>query len=62
MRTVHEIESDIRRLAPDEQRRIQRFLDDLIEDDLEFTDEFEAQIRQSEAELKSGVIPRTRKV
>jgi hypothetical protein len=61
MRTVQEIESDIRLLPPKEQQQIRNFLDDLVEDELEFTDEFESKIRQSEAELKNGAQPRIRK-
>ena len=62
MRTVQEIESDIRNLSPEEQRQVRDFLDDLVEDELEFTEEFEGKIRKSEAEFENGMRPRTRKV
>ena len=62
MRTMQEIESDIRNLSPEEQRQIRDFLDDLVEDELEFTEEFEAKIRKSELEFENGMRPRTRKV
>jgi hypothetical protein len=62
MRTVQEIEKDIRNLSPDEKRKIRDFLDDLVEDEMEFTDEFESQIRQSEAEFEKGMRPRVRKI
>ena len=61
MRTVEQIQSDIRQLSPEEMRKIRNFLDDLVEDELEFTDEFERQIRESEVEMKAGVRPRVRK-
>ena len=61
MRTVEQIQSDIRQLPPEELRKIRNFLDDLVEDELEFTDEFEAQIRASEAEMKQAIRPRVRK-
>jgi hypothetical protein len=62
MRTVQDIESDIRNLTAEEQRQIRDFLDDLVEDEMEFTEEFEAQIRRSEAEMEKGNRPRSRKV
>jgi hypothetical protein len=61
MRTVEQIQSDIRQLSVEDMRRVRDYLDDLVEDELEFTPEFEAQIRQSEEEMKSGVRPRVRK-
>jgi hypothetical protein len=35
-------------------------LDDMIEDDLEFTPEFQSALQQSEREMKQGLRPRTR--
>ena len=61
MRTVEQIQSDIRQLSGEEMRKIRDFLDDLVEDELEFTDQFEGQIRKSEAEMKQGMRPRVRK-
>jgi hypothetical protein len=61
MRTVEQIQSDIRQLSPEEMRKIRDFLDDIVEDDLEFTDAFESQMRESEAEMNQGLRPRTRK-
>lgn len=54
MSTVKEIETAIRQLSPAEVQQIQEFLDDLMEDQLEFTEEFEAQIKASESEMAAG--------
>ena len=61
MRTVDQIQADIRQLSIEDLRKVRDFLDDLVEDGLEFTPEFEARIRQSEAEMKKGIRPRVRK-
>jgi hypothetical protein len=61
MRTVEQIQSDIRQLSPGEMRKIRDFLDDIVEDELQFSDEFEAQIRESEAQMTEGLRPRVRK-
>ena len=61
MRTVDQIQADIRQLSIEDLRKVRDFLDDLVEDELEFTPEFESQIRKSEAEMKEGLRPRVRK-
>lgn len=58
---IEEIESQLAALSQSELREVRDWLDDLIEDGLEFTPEFEAAVRQSEAELAQGVRPRVRK-
>jgi hypothetical protein len=61
MSKVEQIESDLKKLPPDELRKIRDWLNDLFEDDLEFKSEFEADISESEREMRAGVRPRTRK-
>jgi hypothetical protein len=61
MSKVEQIENDLKRLAPEELRKIRDWLNDLFEDDLEFKPEFEADICESEREMRAGVRPRTRK-
>lgn len=61
MSKVEQIESDLRSLPPKELRRIRDWLNDFLEDQLEFTPELEADIRESEREMRAGVRPRTRK-
>ena len=60
MSKVAQIETELVKLSPAELREVREWLDDLIEDDLEFTPEFESAIHQSERELAKGLRPRTR--
>jgi hypothetical protein len=48
------MESELRKLSQAELRQIREWLDDLIEDELEFTPEFEQLIRQSERDMTDG--------
>lgn len=52
--TREEIQSELGRLPTEELRKIRDFLDALLENELEFTDEFETRIRESEEEMKRG--------
>ena len=60
MNAVQPLESELIKLSPAELRQIRDWLDDLLEDQREFTDEFEADIRQSEREMATGERSRTR--
>ena len=60
MSTVSEIESAISRLSPDEMRQVREWLDQQIEDQLEMTPDFQAQIECSEREMAQGLRPRVR--
>ena len=60
MSTVQEIESAISRLSPDEIRQVREWLDQQLEDQLEMTPEFQAQIERSEREMTAGLRPRVR--
>jgi hypothetical protein len=42
-------------------RQVRDWLDDFVEDQMDFTPEFEGAIRQSESERKSGARPRVRR-
>ena len=57
---MQEIEAELEKLSAVELGQIRDWLDDFLEDQLQFTDEFEAQIRQSEQEAASGIRPRAR--
>jgi hypothetical protein len=48
------MESELRKLSQAELRQIREWLDDLIEDELEFTPEFEQLIRQAERDMTDG--------
>jgi hypothetical protein len=60
MSTVQEIESALRQLRPDEMRAVRDWIDEILEDQLEFTPEFAAKIARSEQEMAQGLKPRTR--
>ena len=54
------MESELRKLSQAELRQIREWLDDLIEDELEFTPEFEQLIRQAERDMTDGKSARVR--
>ena len=60
MNTVQTLESELLKLSPAEMREIRDWLDDLLEDQLKFTAEFQAEIEQSEREMAAGGPSRTR--
>ena len=60
MSKVAQVEAELEKLSQAELRQVREWLDDVIEDDLEFTPEFEAGIKQSEREMAKGLRPRTR--
>jgi hypothetical protein len=61
MSKVALIEAELETLSQAELREVRSLLDDMIEDELEFTPEFEAAIQQSESEMAAGIRPRVRK-
>ena len=61
MNKVEQLESELRKLSPAELRQVRDWLDDFVEDQMDFTPEFEGAIRQSESERKSGARPRVRR-
>ncbi len=60
MSRVQQIETELGKLSPAELQQIRDWLDEVLEEQLEFTDEFEAQIKKSEEEMRSGQRPRVR--
>ena len=61
MSKVEQMETELRKLSQTELRQIREWLDDVIEDDLEFTPEFEESIRRSKRDLAEGRISRVRR-
>jgi len=61
MSKVQQIELQLQKLSSDELRQVRDWLEDFVEDRMEFTPEFESAIRESEREMSSGVQPRIRK-
>lgn len=60
MSKVQKIEAELVKLAPSELKEIRAFLDEMLEDEQEFTPDFEEQIRHSEQAMAAGQRPRTR--
>jgi len=60
MSTVKEIETAIARLTVEDMEAIRDWLDDLIEDQLEVTDEFKAKIQRAKKEIASCIHSRVR--
>jgi hypothetical protein len=56
MSKVEQMETELRKLSQTELRQIREWLDDVIEDELEFTPEFEESIRRTEREISDGNI------
>ena len=62
MGRVTQIEAELQKLSAAELRQFREWLDAILEDELEFTPEFEAAVKQSEAEIATGDRPRVRKL
>jgi hypothetical protein len=57
---VEQMESELSKLSQAELRQIREWLDDMIEDELEFTPEFERSIEQAERDMAGGKSARLR--
>jgi hypothetical protein len=57
---VERVESELRKLSQAELRQIREWLDDIIEDELEFTPEFENAVQQAERGMADGKSARVR--
>jgi hypothetical protein len=60
MSKIEEMEVELRKLSQTELRQIRAWLDDIIEDELEFTPEFERAIQRSERDMAEGRTARVR--
>ena len=60
MSRVEQMESELRKLSQAELRQIREWLDDVIEDEQEFTAEFESSIREAEKDMAAGRSARVR--
>lgn len=61
MSTVKEIEIAIAKLPLEEMEAVRAWLDELIEDQLEVSDEFKAKIERAKQEIASGVYSRVKR-
>ena len=60
MSKVERVESELRKLSQPELRQVREWLDDIIEDELEFTPEFEHSIQKAEREMNDRKSARVR--
>jgi len=61
MSKIQRIEAELKQLSPAELKQVREWLDDFVEDALEFTPEFESTIRESDREMASEVKLRMQK-
>ena len=60
MSKVEQMEVELRKLSQSELRQIREWLDDMIEDELQFTPEFERSVEQAERDMADGKSARVR--
>jgi len=61
MSKVEQIEAELQSLSPADLKRVRDWLDNFVEDRLEFREDFEAAVQESEREMAAGLRPRVRK-
>ena len=54
MPTLEQVEDQVKQLSKMEQEALRDWLENLLEDELEFTDEFKAKIERGEKDLREG--------
>jgi mRNA-degrading endonuclease RelE of RelBE toxin-antitoxin system len=54
MKTLEQIESDVRKLSPQEQEQLRDWLENLLEDRMELKDEFKAEIAAGKKDIAEG--------
>jgi hypothetical protein len=54
MQTLEKIEAELKALSREEKEFLRDWLDNLLEDELELTEEFKAKIEQGERDLREG--------
>lgn len=54
MKTLEQIESDVRNLSPQEQEQLRDWLENHLEDRLELKDEFKAEIEAGKQDIAEG--------
>jgi len=54
MSALEQIEEQVKRLSKAEQETLRDWLENVLEDELELTDEFKAKIEQGEKDIREG--------
>ena len=60
MPTLEQIENQVKQLTKTEEQALRDWLENMLEDELQMTDEFEAKIERGEQDIREGRV-RTRK-
>ena len=56
MPTLQEIENEVKQLSKSDQESLRDWLENLLEDELEFTEEFKAKIERGEQDIREGLV------
>jgi hypothetical protein len=56
MPTLEKIENDVRQLSKADREALRDWLENMLEDELEFTNEFKAKIERGEQDIRDGRI------
>ena len=54
MQTLEKIEDEVKQLSKAEQESLRDWLDNMLEDELEFTDEFKEKIERAKRDIAEG--------
>ena len=54
MQTLEKIEEEVKQLPKADQQSLRDWLENMLEDELEFTDEFKAKIERGEQDIRAG--------
>jgi mRNA-degrading endonuclease RelE of RelBE toxin-antitoxin system len=54
MQTLEKIEDEVKQLSKAEQEALRDWLENMLEDELEFTDEFKAKIERAKCDIAKG--------
>ncbi len=54
MKTLEQVEADVRMLPLEKQEELREWLENLLEDQMELTDEFKAKVDRGEQDIKEG--------
>jgi hypothetical protein len=54
MKTLEQVEADVRMLPLEKQEELREWLENLLEDQLELTDEFKAKVDRGERDIQEG--------
>ena len=60
MSKVQKIEAELEKLSPAEMLQVRDWLDDFLEDQMQFTNEFEAKVQEAERDMAAGNASRKR--